>query len=525
MNLILHRETESGVAMETEARGSTKLLNHNSKLMSKSTTKTTAEETPQTVMGNVKRGADPIPGIVPLVGLGLPSGKATYDPFDLDELKKMGMNVMSTLFKVSVSSRMEGFTVIVNTDVNNVTKAITNGTTSGVRIIPGINYSASAGPSQSMYSKRAWSKIIKEDKNQKCIPAWRIWGPTKPTSNSTAASEGASILSEDNWNRPILFPLVAADASISDMGGSSNNGWTEENKFDLYCMKLHEECPPSIWWSTQRAFANPLAGEEINPLFISSLKRVKNFADKKTRAVWSTVHCSFASPEGNPSSEADISTTLLDKMKTEINLEAHLALAMGARGLVFQDLCGGEDNIYYPYRKLSTWISTEGKESTKNKLGTTVQNLCNDIKKVEEAFLNTSLRNIAIVNATTALNGIFDSFSAPFGPLTKIENQKAPLLVSHFVNPFGSKEYIVVVNLSSTLTQTIKTTFSDTMNNLNPRFISYTPPSIGTLAIPVIPPIGNNESSTGTTFNSKLEPGEWRVFSRQRPLSDFGIKD
>lgn len=190
-------------------------------------------------------------------------------------------------------------------------------------------------------------------------------------------------------------------------------------------------------------------------------------------------------------------------------MEARCALALGTKGLVFENFC---DNMSQPITQNNT-------------VGDIVKDINVNLGNVSSAFIGTVLMESGVHNGDSSLYEAIDPIGSSCGPLTSITGASAPILVSRFVNPLGSKEYIVLVNLSLTKSQSVTATFSNTVENMNPlKGVTGTlKPNPGFGGFLAIEYPSLDEASSGTSFSLKIQAGDWRVFSRQRPLSDFGL--
>ncbi len=467
---------------------------------------TSETATPEPIMKLVRRGSDPIPGILPLVGLGLPEGRETYTKDDLVKLREMGLNVMSANFPVPVSMERQGFSFIYKADAGNVSSAISLGEEAGMRIIPGTDRTvpkSSVVPSQqeTMYTNLAWDAVTELYRNKLgCAASVLNVQPTvgHMSSVNTIASR---ILGKDQWHKPVLFPLLPISSTIADFGGDAEDGWTEENKFSRYLDALDEKCRPSVLWTSQKAFpvVHPNAG--IDRRFLKELALVRDRAYRSHRAMWSTVHCTFSvQPPTTDISETEVTPDIVDVMGTKMKTEAHVALAMGARGLVFDSVCGEAMRKWYPARD----------PEVDNPFGQYLKEMNADIQKVSEAFLNTYVEYSFVTNGKQKeILGVGEIITGDVkvtvtNPQSEGGQLSENVLVSRIVNPFGSKEYFVVVNLG-VREQTVKIGFTKKANQSTEPDQAVEVENL-TLAT-------TSGTATGSEFTVKLGAGDWQVFS------------
>ena len=193
-------------------------------------------------------------------------------------------------------------------------------------------------------------------------------------------------------------------------------------------------------------------------------------------------------------------------MGVQIGLESRCALALGAKGLVFETAYGNDSQFWYPLRAIGP----------ANPLGDQVKTINADLEKVCSAFIDTQLLEAGVYGSSNVFESATGKITLPCGVLGTISNQSAPLLISR-LRGFG-KEFFVVLNLSATSAQTLYIYFDEIVTNLNPAPIAVKPPIIGkgvTLPSP--------EETEDSTFTSVLPAGGWRVFSYNLPVKDFGL--
>ncbi len=540
----------------------------------------------------IKRGAEPIPGHLPLVGVGIPgpleiykteeelrAGESNhghaYTEEDLLKLKDMGLNAMMTDFYVKADLQgSAGMIPTVKTDLTNIKTSFENGRKAGMRIIPGVTLTDRAligltppSPSESeanlkLKERTSWMRLVDEQSNAKGCPAWFLSSLTSASELGNLANRCNDIYLKDVWKKPILFRLQPSDATVKELTGEYSFAG---DAFARYREKLDNECPPSVWWVTDRAFSSGYSDAAVlpRPDYLKALKDVMDHIRPKTldliprhNSMWATVHCSFNVPDEHlGKEEKDIPQEYLDLMKLRMGLEARCALALGAKGLVFDRLCGADPiKEWCPVKQ---WVKniTPGEknpgntvwEEVDNPLANHVTALTGQIQKLADAFIGTELAETCVVSTYSLLRSYFGNFSSKFGTLTKIEltGGTPHLLLSRFVNRLGNKEYVVIVNLNPVESSSLNVTFDKEMRNLNPgQLMSVTPvlpPSIRPTAETdanvaqvkedapsadgIVNPSFGTEKSTGREFALKIGAGDWRIFSRSRALSEFGIKE
>lgn len=455
------------------------------------------------LMNGVVRGDNPIPPILPRVAYGLSSAATSYTTDVLSDLKNKGFNVVSAEFATTVYG---GTGLKPKPNTSNTTDTFSNAEELGMRVIPGVSISISSDT----LLKEAWDATISAVGDIKSCPAWLAANNSLLVSTAALSNLCGNIISTDKWLRPVLFNMLPADSAISDLGGSPEAGWTEDNKYDKYCQRLFAFCPPMVWWTTQRGFAETLDISALNPLFLKSLKIVKTWADNTNRAMWSTVHSSFLIPNDHKGeNELLIPTELATIMKARIGLETRCALAMGVKGLVFDTVFGNSAQYWYPLRTLGHT----------NPLGDIVKELNSDLEKVREAFVNTELWEAGVVGTDSGLEAAAGNITLPCSILDSVSGQTSPLLIARLRS--WSKEFFVIVNLSTSQSQHLKINFINDVTNLNPYRLIIKPISEKAIILPPILP--SQEREFGLEFISNIAPGGWRVFSYLLPVTEFGF--
>ena len=454
-----------------------------------------ASDVSESIMKQVRRGSDPIPGVLPLVGLGLPQGKTSYEEADLKALKSMGLNTMSAHFPMEVKfERVTGsYMYTYVTYDGNLTKSIQAGASVGMRVIAGTEHAVKEITSGAAYDKIAWSAIASNHKNKYGCPAWMLNVNATVDMMDRISDTASVILEQDHWHKPVIYPLLPGSSTIEELGGSTADGWTESEKFDCYCNELEKRCPPSIWWATEPAYPVISPNIPINRKFLSQLGEIRVRSYKSGTGFWSTVHCGIlVQPPYTGVSEDLLPDSIVKPLYRCIGAEAHAALAMGARGLVFDSVCGDTRRMWYPARNpQQPTLMTEY-----------MADLLADINKVSEAFMGTYVENCYLIDPNGEKEQFPDYTGIYQGILSDIKGMTDNLIVSHLIDPNSSKDYYVVVN-AGVKDQTVELTFDESVENLNPT--------------------ADSESKSGIMFSSKIESGGWRVFSHERSLADFGI--
>ena len=446
-------------------------------------------------MKQVRRGSDPIPGVLPLVGLGLPQGKTSYEEADLKALKSMGFNTMSAHFPMEVKfERVTGsYMYTYVTYDGNLTKSIQAGASVGMRVIAGTEHAVKEITSGAAYDKIAWSAIASNHKNKYGCPAWMLNVNATVDNMDRISDTATTILEQDHWHKPVIYPLLPGSSTIEELGGSAADGWTEANKFDRYCNELEKRCPPSIWWVTEKAFLSQAQEEPINPQFLKQLSELQKRSLRDNKGLWSTVHCSM-SPiyPTTGSSPTILPFWVFNIISRCIGTEARAALAMGAKGLVFDSVCGEDSRLWYP-------ANDPQKPSV---VGGCLKAVLDDINKVSEAFKGTYVSDCGIRYGDGTLMELVGAIWVQNHHVSSLKDTAGnsdPLLISSLINPNGSSEYMVIVNLSGK-DRTLEIEFDTTVKLLN-------------------------DDLSGTKFTPNLGAGEWCVFKRQRPLTDFGLSE
>ena len=456
-----------------------------------------ASDVSEPLMKQVRRGSDPIPGVLPLVGLGLPQGKTSYDEADLKALKSMGLNAMAAHFPTEVTATKRGLVITYTVDDSNATEALEAGAKTGMRIIPGTDHEVGPTPSGNLMApmnrRMAWSSLVSHAKNKYGCPAWMLNVNATVDNMDRISDTATTILEQDHWHKPVIYPLLPGSSTIEELGGSTADGWTESDKFDRYCEELEKRCPPSIWWATERAYPVISPNIPINREFLSQLGKIRVRSYKSGTGFWSTVHCGiWVQPPYTGVSEDLLPDSIVKPLYRCIGGEAHVDLAMGARGLVFDSVCGDSRTKWYPARNpQQPTLMTEY-----------MADLLADINKVSEAFMGTCVENCYLIDPNGEKEQFPDYTGIYQGILSGIKGMTDNLIVSHLIDPNSSKDYYVVVNVG-VQDQTVELTFDESVENLNPT--------------------ADSESKSGIMFSSKIESGGWRVFSYQRSLADFGI--
>ena len=375
----------------------------------------------------------------------------------------------------------------------NLTKSIQAGASVGMRVIAGTEHAVKEITSGAAYDKIAWSAIASNHKNKYGCPAWMLNVNATVDNMDRISDTATTILEQDHWHKPVIYPLLPGSSTIEELGGSAADGWTEANKFERYCDELENRCPPSIWWVTERAYPVVNPNIPINREFLSQLGKIRVRSYKSGTGFWSTVHCGiWAQPPYTGVSEDLLPDSTVKPLYRCIGGEAHVALAMGARGLVFDSVCGESRTKWYPARnpKQST-LMTEY-----------MCRLLDDINKVSEAFKGTYVSDCGIRYGDGTLMELVGAIWVQNHHVSSLKDTAGnsdPLLISSLINPNGSSEYMVIVNLSGK-DRTLEIEFDTTVKLLN-------------------------DDLSGTKFTPNLGAGEWRVFKRQRPLSDFGLSE
>ena len=454
-----------------------------------------ASDVSEPLMKQVRRGSDPIPGVLPLVGLGLPQGKTSYEEADLKALKSMGFNTMSAHFPMEVKfERVTGsYMYTYVTYDGNLTKSIQAGASVGMRVIAGTEHAVKEITSGAAYDKIAWSAIASNHKNKYGCPAWMLNVNATVDNMDRISDTATTILEQDHWHKPVIYPLLPGSSTIEELGGSAADGWTEANKFDRYCNELEKRCPPSIWWVTEKAFLSQAQEEPINPQFLKQLSELQKRSLRDNKSLWSTVHCSM-SPiyPTTGSSPTILPFWVFNIISRCIGTEARAALAMGAKGLVFDSVCGEDSRLWYP-------ANDPQKPSV---VGGCLKAVLDDINKVSEAFKGTYVSDCGIRYGDGTLMELVGAIWVQNHHVSSLKDTAGnsdPLLISSLINPNGSSEYMVIVNLSGK-DRTLEIEFDTTVKLLN-------------------------DDLSGTKFTPNLGAGEWCVFKRQRPLTDFGLSE
>ena len=454
-----------------------------------------ASDVLEPLMKQVRRGSDPIPGVLPLVGLGLPQGKTSYEEADLKALKSMGFNTMSAHFPMEVKfERVTGsYMYTYVTYDGNLTKSIQTGASVGMRVIAGTEHAVTEITSGAAYDKIAWSAIASNHKNKYGCPAWMLNVNATVDNMDRISDTATTILEQDHWHKPVIYPLLPGSSTIEELGGSAADGWTEANKFDRYCDELEKRCPPSIWWVTEKAFLSQAQEEPINPQFLKQLSELQKRSLRDNKGLWSTVHCSM-SPiyPTTGSSPTILPFWVFNIISRCIGTEARAALAMGAKGLVFDSVCGEDSRLWYP-------ANDPQKPSV---VGGCLKAVLDDINKVSEAFKGTYVSDCGIRYGDGTLMELVGAIWVQNHHVSSLKDTAGnsdPLLISSLINPNGSSEYMVIVNLSGK-DRTLEIEFDTTVKLLN-------------------------DDLSGTKFTPNLGAGEWCVFKRQRPLTDFGLSE
>ena len=454
-----------------------------------------ASDVSESIMKQVRRGSDPIPGVLPLVGLGLPQGKTSYEEADLKALKSMGLNTMSAHFPMEVKfERVTGsYMYTYVTYDGNLTKSIQAGASVGMRVIAGTEHAVKEITSGAAYDKIAWSAIASNHKNKYVCPAWMLNVNATVDNMDRISDTATTILDQDHWHKPVIYPLLPGSSTIEELGGSAADGWTEANKFDRYCDELEKRCPPSIWWVTEKAFLSQAQEEPINPQFLKQLSELQKRSLRDNKGLWSTVHCSM-SPiyPTTGSSPTILPFWVFNIISRCIGTEARAALAMGAKGLVFDSVCGEDSRLWYP-------ANDPQKPSV---VGGCLKAVLDDINKVSEAFKGTYVSDCGIRYGDGTLMELVGAIWVQNHHVSSLKDTAGnsdPLLISSLINPNGSSEYMVIVNLSGK-DRTLEIEFDTTVKLLN-------------------------DDLSGTKFTPNLGAGEWCVFKRQRPLTDFGLSE
>ena len=454
-----------------------------------------ASDVSESIMKQVRRGSDPIPGVLPLVGLGLPQGKTSYEEADLKALKSMGFNTMSAHFPMEVKfERVTGsYMYTYVTYDGNLTKSIQAGASVGMRVIAGTEHAVKEITSGAAYDKIAWSAIASNHKNKYGCPAWMLNVNATVDNMDRISDTATTILEQDHWHKPVIYPLLPGSSTIEELGGSAADGWTEANKFDRYCNELEKRCPPSIWWVTEKAFLSQAQEEPINPQFLKQLSELQKRSLRDNKSLWSTVHCSM-SPiyPTTGSSPTILPFWVFNIISRCIGTEARAALAMGAKGLVFDSVCGEDSRLWYP-------ANDPQKPSV---VGGCLKAVLDDINKVSEAFKGTYVSDCGIRYGDGTLMELVGAIWVQNHHVSSLKDTAGnsdPLLISSLINPNGSSEYMVIVNLSGK-DRTLEIEFDTTVKLLN-------------------------DDLSGTKFTPNLGAGEWCVFKRQRPLTDFGLSE
>ena len=454
-----------------------------------------ASDVLEPLMKQVRRGSDPIPGVLPLVGLGLPQGKTSYEEADLKALKSMGFNTMSAHFPMEVKfERVTGsYMYTYVTYDGNLTKSIQAGASVGMRVIAGTEHAVKEITSGAAYDKIAWSAIASNHKNKYGCPAWMLNVNATVDNMDRISDTATTILEQDHWHKPVIYPLLPGSSTIEELGGSAADGWTEANKFDRYCNELEKRCPPSIWWVTEKAFLSQAQEEPINPQFLKQLSELQKRSLRDNKSLWSTVHCSM-SPiyPTTGSSPTILPFWVFNIISRCIGTEARAALAMGAKGLVFDSVCGEDSRLWYP-------ANDPQKPSV---VGGCLKAVLDDINKVSEAFKGTYVSDCGIRYGDGTLMELVGAIWVQNHHVSSLKDTAGnsdPLLISSLINPNGSSEYMVIVNLSGK-DRTLEIEFDTTVKLLN-------------------------DDLSGTKFTPNLGAGEWCVFKRQRPLTDFGLSE
>ena len=454
-----------------------------------------ASDVLEPLMKQVRRGSDPIPGVLPLVGLGLPQGKTSYEEADLKALKSMGFNTMSAHFPMEVKfERVTGsYMYTYVTYDGNLTKSIQTGASVGMRVIAGTEHAVTEITSGAAYDKIAWSAIASNHKNKYGCPAWMLNVNATVDNMDRISDTATTILEQDHWHKPVIYPLLPGSSTIEELGGSTADGWREAKKFERYCDELENRCPPSIWWGTEKAFLSQAQEEPINPQFLKQLSELQKRSLRDNKGLWSTVHCAI--PPIYPYTGAlpvlmPISVTRI--ISRCIGTEARAALAMGAKGLVFDSVCGDNSLLWYPAND----------PQNPNIVGGCLKAVLDDINNVSEAFKGTYVSDCGIRYGDGTLMELVGAIWVQNHHVSSLKDTAGnsdPLLISSLINPNGSSEYMVIVNLSGK-DRTLEIEFDTTVKLLN-------------------------DDLSGTKFTPNLGAGEWCVFKRQRPLSDFGLSE
>lgn len=133
------------------------------------------------------RGVDPIPQILPRIGLGIPENKTKYETNALNWMKACGINVVCHSFDSWLKRTNMQYTI----DITDILASSDNCIESGIRFIPGIcdlfstpinpsapqSEVASSGESTYQYSGLAQSAaiiMIKELKDEISCPSWYL---------------------------------------------------------------------------------------------------------------------------------------------------------------------------------------------------------------------------------------------------------------------------------------------------------------------------------------------------------------
>ena len=363
----------------------------------------------------IRRGAEPIPGCLPLVGVGIPGAKKHYLEEDLSRLREMGLNTMMADFYVAMNQESsDGFIPTFTPDLSNITISLENGKKTGMRLIPGLtlidpalsgmNPPASQDTEAVEHLKRCtgWKSLVEENTDSKGCPAWYLSEEPSVAEIGGTAVMCRTILNSDVWNKPILFRLKPSTSSVAEITGGTVSDWTAGTAFSRYRTLLDSECPPSVWWVTDRAFTKLYSDTSSmpSPRYLKALKDVQEHIrpdalnlTPRYNSMWATVHCSFPIPEEHlGKEEKDIPDEYLELMRLRMGLEARCALALGAKGLIFDRLCGLKPaDEWCPGREI-TRDTAPGEDNAVwtevgNPLGNILSDLTSGIQEMADVFI------------------------------------------------------------------------------------------------------------------------------------------
>lgn len=454
------------------------------------------------VIAELSSYVSPTPGEIPIIAFGNPKlSSNTLSESVVELLRYAGINLMAPCI-YDLQNPSTDFPAKVEPLLELAKKH-------GVRILVRWMDTPSEPTLSAVTCSRLWYDVSSKFDYESCIGGWMLDGGGLPEAVSydedlkfgVTITVGGSTMKfvhlQDKWERCAYISMTTSKSFSNATEANNPFIWTGD--YASYIQNVATRFKPSVWTNRFYAFHDDIDDGSIRSGYFQNLEIFRRLALYTNRPYWGIIGGVYNS-KGK-----DLDTKYIDIITMRQRLEAHCLLAFGAQGLGWKTFYNDATDDWSPIsaysKKAGTSTNYEVVIEGNAYLFNIAKELNNEISKFSDVFLGGVVSECRFSKNRSRYDGFVIGLSTPLGPLTSLTpasgNQSTyGVLMSHITN--AGKEYVVIVNVDTDVSQELSLTFSSPVSQYG-------------LALPAI----------GTIQNIYLKPGEWAVFSSSTCKEDL----